>query len=79
MGKPKNRSVIHRTFGKILVETIFSQIHRWINSKDFDIKFIIISLLGKYFNIEVKSTVAQHENLAAKGIYGVRVPLQIFF
>jgi len=35
--------------------------------------------LGKYFNIELKSIVAQHENLAAKGIFGVRVPLRLFF
>ena len=34
--------------------------------------------LGKFFNIELKSIVAQHENLAAKGIFGVRVPLQFF-
>jgi len=30
---------------------------------------------GKYFNIELKSIVAQHENLAAKGVFGVRAPL----
>ena len=35
--------------------------------------------LGKYFNIELKSIVAQHENLATKGIFGVRVPLQFVF
>jgi len=29
-------------------------------------------------NIELKSIVAQHENLAAKGIFGVRVPLQFY-
>ena len=34
--------------------------------------------LGKYFNIELKSTVAQNENLAAKGVFGVRVPLRFF-
>jgi len=34
---------------------------------------------GKYFNIELKSIVAQHENLAAKDIFGIRVPLRIFF
>jgi len=34
--------------------------------------------LGKYFNIELKSIVAQHENLAAKDIFGVGVPLQFF-
>jgi len=27
----------------------------------------------------MKSTVAQNENLAAKGVFGVRVPLQFFF
>jgi len=27
----------------------------------------------------LKSIVAQHENLAAKGIFGVRVPLRFFF
>jgi len=32
-----------------------------------------------YFNSELKSTVAQHENLAAKGIFGVSVPLRFFF
>ena len=37
------------------------------------------NLLGKYFNIELKSIVAQHENLAAKGIFGVRVPLKFCF
>jgi len=35
--------------------------------------------LGKYFNIELKSTVTQNENLAAKGVFGVRVPLRFFF
>jgi len=30
---------------------------------------------GKYFDIELKSIVAQHENLAANGILGVRVSL----
>ena len=35
--------------------------------------------LGKYFNIELKSIVAQYENLAAKGIFGVRVPQRFFF
>jgi len=34
--------------------------------------------LGKYFNIELTSIVEQHENLAAKGIFGVRVPLPFF-
>ena len=34
--------------------------------------------LGKYFNIELKSIVPQQENLATKGIFGVRVPLQFF-
>ena len=33
--------------------------------------------LGKYFNIELKSIVAQHENLARKGIFGVRAPFAI--
>ena len=33
--------------------------------------------LGKYFNIELKSIVAQHENLATKGIFGVGVHLQL--
>jgi len=37
------------------------------------------SPLGKYFNIEMKTIVAQHENLAAKGILDVRVSLQFFF
>jgi len=32
-----------------------------------------------YCNIELKSIVAQQENLAAKGIFGVRVPLQFLF
>jgi len=27
----------------------------------------------------LKSIVAQHENLAAKGIFGVRAPLRFFF
>jgi len=35
--------------------------------------------MGKYFNIELKSIVAQHENLAATRIFGVRVPLRFFF
>jgi len=35
--------------------------------------------LGKYFNIELKAIVEQQENLVAKGIFGVRVPLQFFF
>jgi len=35
--------------------------------------------LGKYFNIELKSIVAQHENLAVTRIFGVRVPLRFFF
>ena len=34
---------------------------------------------GKYFKIELKLIVAQHENLATKGIFGVRVPLRFFF
>jgi len=34
--------------------------------------------LGKYINIELKSIVAQHENLAANGIFGVRVLLRLF-
>ena len=40
--------------------------------------FIIIPL-GKYFNIELKSIVAQPENLAAKGIFVVRAPLRFFY
>jgi len=35
--------------------------------------------LGGYFNIELKSIFAQHENLSAKCIIGVRVPLQFSF
>jgi len=35
--------------------------------------------LGKYFNIELKSIVAQHENQTATCIFGVRVPLRFFF
>ena len=35
--------------------------------------------IGKYFNIELKWKVAQHENLSAKGIFGVRAPLRFFF
>ena len=35
--------------------------------------------LGKYFNIELKSLVVQHENLAAKGILCVRISLRFFF
>jgi len=35
--------------------------------------------LGKFFKIELKSMVAHHENLAAKGIFGVRVPLRFLF
>ena len=34
--------------------------------------------LGKYINIELNSIVAQHENLAANGVFGVRVPLRLF-
>ena len=30
-------------------------------------------------NIELKSTVAQNKNLAAKGVFGIRVPLRFFF
>jgi len=60
---------------KISVETILSQINSSINSKDFDIK-LVIKTIGKYFNMELKAIVEQHENLAAKGIFGVRVPLR---
>jgi len=35
--------------------------------------------LGKYFNIEFKPIVAQHENLTANGIFGVRGLLRFFF
>jgi len=71
--------MIDRTFGKILVETIFSHLNSWLNSNDFDIKFVIITPSEKHFNIELKSIVAQHENLAAKVILSVRVSLRFFF
>jgi len=74
VGRSKNRTVIDRTFGKISVETIF---HRSIVGQ---IPKVLRNMyhnnpLGKYFNIELKSIVWQHDNLAAKGIFGVRVPL----
>ena len=53
-----------------------------VNKKDSSklFKLVIFSLIAwKYFNIEMKSTVAQNENLAAKGVFGVRVPLRFFF
>jgi len=33
----------------------------------------------RHFTGDVSTTIAQHENLAAKGIFGARVPLPFFF
>jgi len=35
--------------------------------------------LERHFTEDASTTIAQHENLAAKGIFGVRVPLPFFF
>ena len=53
-----------------------------VNKKDSSklFKLVLFYLIAwMYFNIELKSTVAQNENLAARGILGVRVPLWFFF
>jgi len=41
--RSKNNTVINRTFGKISVETIFSQINSWTISEDCDMQFVIIT------------------------------------
>ena len=68
------RATFHCNFYQVLRKSA--------NKKDTStlFKLVLFSFIAwKYFNIELKSTVAQHENLAAKGIIGVRVPLRFFF